>query len=249
MIDATFVTALQGALKQKSELIDTGFGEKVLVVNGNTTESFADPNTAEPVTLELSTLQGVADYVGFGCSNELPVVIHVASPVEVRVVAPCYGDRRQSLVFARSRPNIPVISFGKYMPVEDFLIMVQSAFFMSDERVDLQKLCGSLKAAKQADFEDDGISQTVNVSTGVTRVATVAARLQWNLAPFRTFTEVTQPESGFVLRMKQVEREKDKVSIEAALFEADGGAWRVNAVTQIGEWLREHVAGDVAVLA
>ena len=52
------------------------------------------------------------------------------------------------------------------------------------------------------------------------------------LRPYRTFTEVTQPESEFVFRMKD-----DSMSVYCALFEADGGAWKREAMKNIKEHL------------
>ena len=45
------------------------------------------------------------------------------------------------------------------------------------------------------------------------------------LQPFRTFHEISQPEIAFVFRMKN-----SQSGVSCALFEADGGAWKFNAV-------------------
>jgi len=53
------------------------------------------------------------------------------------------------------------------------------------------------------------------------------------LAPFRTFPEVIQPESKFIFRMQS--------GPQAALFEADGGAWRNEAMGRIKTYLEEQL--------
>lgn len=58
------------------------------------------------------------------------------------------------------------------------------------------------------------------------------------LAPYRTFREVTQPLSPFVLRMKQG-REGGLPTV--ALFEADGGKWKLDAIAFIRDFLREKI--------
>jgi len=55
------------------------------------------------------------------------------------------------------------------------------------------------------------------------------------LAPFRTFREIAQPESKFVFRMQQGPR--------CALFEADGGAWRLEAMKRSKAYLEEELEG------
>ena len=54
------------------------------------------------------------------------------------------------------------------------------------------------------------------------------------LRPYRTFLEVEQPASEFVFRMKQ-----DKYDgITCAIFEADGGAWKVAAMKAIKDYMQ-----------
>lgn len=50
---------------------------------------------------------------------------------------------------------------------------------------------------------------------------------------------MTQPKSDFIFRMKQ-----DKYDgIACAIFEADGGAWKIAATTAIKEYLQFELAG------
>ncbi|OSA97223.1 hypothetical protein B2H85_16310, partial [Clostridium botulinum] len=53
------------------------------------------------------------------------------------------------------------------------------------------------------------------------------------LAPYRTFPEVQQPTSKFIFRMQQ--------GPKAAIFEADGGAWRNQAMQSIKAYLQEEL--------
>ncbi|MNW60692.1 hypothetical protein D3C74_386970 [compost metagenome] len=77
-----------------------------------------------------------------------------------------------------------------------------------------------------------GMTQSVVAKTGVATVEDVKVPNPVLLAPYRTFVEVEQPESSFVFRMKD--------GPSAALFEADGGAWRndviANVLTPSNRW-------------
>lgn len=53
------------------------------------------------------------------------------------------------------------------------------------------------------------------------------------LRPYRTFLEVEQPESEFLLRL----REGGKIG----LFEADGGMWKQQAKKNIAEYFQEEL--------
>ena len=59
------------------------------------------------------------------------------------------------------------------------------------------------------------------------------------LCPFRTFVEVKQPESRFVFRMRQSEGR----GVECAVFEADGGAWKNAAMSNVKEYLKKELEG------
>jgi hypothetical protein len=59
----------------------------------------------------------------------------------------------------------------------------------------------------------------------------VKARL--SLKPIRTFRELDQPASDFIFRVKN--------GGGFALFEADGGAWKIAAINAIAAWLKNRL--------
>ena len=90
-----------------------------------------------------------------------------------------------------------------------------------------------------ADYGDDGVSQKATVKTGLASKSDAIIPSPVTLKPYRTFTEVEQPESQFVFRMKE-----DKYDgVQCALFEADGGAWKLHAMESIQEYLEEQLKG------
>ena len=70
--------------------------------------------------------------------------------------------------------------------------------------------------------DDNGVTQTVQVRKGVSFVENQRVRPIVKLAPYRTFQEVSQPESEFVFRVY------DDRSI--SLTAADGGMWKMEAI-------------------
>ena len=74
---------------------------------------------------------------------------------------------------------------------------------------------------------------------------TESVKPRLTLMPFRTFREVPQPESEFILRLD------DKGRI--GLFEADGGMWKIEAKLNIEHYLNDKLkeeieAGQVVVM-
>ena len=91
-----------------------------------------------------------------------------------------------------------------------------------------------------ADYSDNGVTQTVSVQSGISLAGTKKIPNPVSLAPFRTFVEVEQPESLFILRVTD-----GRSGPELALFEADGGAWRLAAINSIKDWLQEQLPGTI----
>ena len=86
------------------------------------------------------------------------------------------------------------------------------------------------------EVSDDGVTQNVEAKTGAVLKTKATIPNPVRLAPFRTFTEVEQPESAFVLRINQ--------NMQVALFEADGGAWRQEAMKDIQAYLIEALSDE-----
>lgn len=93
--------------------------------------------------------------------------------------------------------------------------------------------------------EDNGITQTVAARQGVSLKSYVSVKPRVKLIPFRTFREVEQPASEFLLRVDS--------DGEIGLFEADGGAWQLEAKDNVASYfesalLPEIEAGRVVVI-
>lgn len=71
---------------------------------------------------------------------------------------------------------------------------------------------------------------TLTMKSGVASLAKATAPNPVTLRPYRTFTEVAQPSSQFVLRINK--------DAELALFEADGGKWKLEAIKNIADYLK-----------
>ena len=71
----------------------------------------------------------------------------------------------------------------------------------------------------------------------MTTATTETVKPRLTLCPFRTFREVVQPESEFILRLD----DKGRVG----LFEADGGRWKMEAKANIAAYFEDALADEV----
>lgn len=198
---------------------------------------------AKPI--EMSTLTSLVDYIRT-TSYEFPrsMIIHVHSPRHVSLYSVLDDDRqRECLVDVRA--ELPEFAFGRFIGHEEFCIGLQSKFLDLDDRALLLQFAGTVEAGTVAQYGDDGVSQRATIKTGISGKADAIVPSPCTLRPFRTFLEVEQPASQFVFRMRG-----DR-SIECALFEADGGAWNMEAMLNVKEYLTEQLLGvpDIIIIS
>ncbi len=62
---------------------------------------------------------------------------------------------------------------------------------------------------------------------------------------YRTFREIQQPKSKFLFRLKQSETNLPTF----AFFEADGGAWKLQAVEDIARYLRTKLPAEAIIVS
>jgi hypothetical protein len=93
---------------------------------------------------------------------------------------------------------------------------------------------------------DDGLTQEVSIKRGVSGALKEHVSLKpiVKLSPYRTFREVEQVESEFLLRARLNKDEAPTV----ALFEADGGAW-INQATENVVLYIQSLVTDIPVIA
>lgn len=192
----------------------------------------------EPVadTLPFGTLRGFADYIlGRGTQESAPATfVRVHSPSQVEFLGPLDKTRRREWLAMASLP-VPGFEFGKWHPHEQAMIGLQTLFQKTPELESLLKVLGTVTADEVRTLLDDGVTQQVTARAGTTLTERVNLPSPVTLQPYRTFREVAQPASQFVLRVK-----RDAAgAILVALFEADGGAWRIEAAANVAGWLNE----------
>ncbi|MFD3261893.1 hypothetical protein ACE3MQ_25155 [Paenibacillus lentus] len=187
-------------------------------------------------TLTVRSLSGLVDYLVNNYDNWGPVLLHVESPTDVKVVSGFNRDYRRDCLI-RAEALLPTIPFERFLDVENFNILLQSCFVPTVDRDSILKIVGNLKEDNVKTTGDDGVSQTVTAKTGITTVADVVLPNPAELKPFRTFIDIPQPACSFVFRMQEGPR--------AGLFEADGGAWKLQAMASIKEYLVENLSEEI----
>lgn len=194
-----------------------------------------------PDTLKLSTLSGLVAMIKHERDTyNTPLFVRITSPTTVDVFSAMRSDCQREQPFT-TNAELPRFSFNDYYSIESMIIALKSRFALTEDRDYLVKLLGNITDTKSVQTKDDGVTQSVTVNAGIQMLGETKVKPIVTLKPYRTFLEVEQPESEFLIRLKDG---------QAALFEADGGEWRNQAMANIGELLREQLKDteDVIVI-
>lgn len=185
----------------------------------------------EPAPIHIHTLTGLLA-ASKTITDWTTCLVHVEDFDHVKIVSNLYGENKQRDTFAVATSYPVTHKFGAHMPVDEFIVYLQSCFVQDETTADIMRIVGNLTQGAEAQFADDGVTQRVTAKAGITRVEVVDLPNPVTLRPFRTFSDIEQPASKFVLRIKA---DKDS-GPRCALFEADGGAWKTTAISSIRDW-------------
>lgn len=196
-------------------------------------------------TLRVNTLTGLIDYIQSNFDGERKLMVHVESPTEVTVFDTLNRDKNRN-VFVKAVALLPEFRYERFYDSESFIINLQAGFVEADDRKIVLQVAGSVTEENVRNTSDDGVTQMVQVRTGIQQKTPAEVPNPVTLRPFRTFVEVEQPSSDFIFRMQQ--------GPKMALFEADGGAWKNQAITNVANFLddslqKEIAAGQVVIIA
>lgn len=195
------------------------------------------PHVDRPTKITVNGLDSISKLV----RNELdmaenrPIYIRVVGPrsVEVFTTLDSYMERDYLYDAVCDAPDFK----GGWQPQEEAIIKLRSAFIPNEGTDYLLDLLSRISKEDSVSSEDNGVSQTVTARQGIGLKHYEPVRGRISLRPYRTFTEVEQPESEFILRLDEEGR--------VGLIEADGGAWKMTAKANIAAYFETTLAEEV----
>lgn len=192
-------------------------------------------------TLELTTLNSLVKLIQEESTDYItPLIVQVSSYDTVDVFAGIQTDDRKRENPYHCKAETIHIQFDQKLDYESMMIALKSKFVQTPELLELVKLLGSITEQSSAQVSDDGFSQNVVVRKGIALKDNKTINPIVKLKPYRTFAEIDQPESEFLLRLSD--------GANVALYEADGGAWKLEARKRIADYLREALDGQEGIL-
>lgn len=186
---------------------------------------------AKVVFSDLSSIVEIVkrEYTRFTC----PLYINIENEKTVFVLTSLDSEKDREIPYAAEAESSK-FRFGSQYDYENFVISIRSLFAQSEDTQNLLELLRKVSNVESVEMEDDGVTQKVTAQQGAMLARDIKVSPIRKLAPFRTFLEVEQPASEFLFRVSKENT--------FALYEADGGAWKIKAKNNIRKFFEEALS-------
>lgn len=116
------------------------------------------------------------------------------------------------------------------LPFEEMQIALRTRFQETPDAIYAMKLLSDITTGGKVTYNDNGIATSVVTRKGIDLQSNEAIRPIVRLKPYRTFQEVEQPESTFLIRVSER---------GISFTEADGGMWKLQARETVKKFLED----------
>ncbi len=198
-----------------------------------------DEKPVIPEAIRVSSLEGFVCWVKQECADDEYAKLFVEA-ADYNYVQ-CRSERggveagkTHLLIDLRGANNTFAEGFRSY---ETAMIELRSKYQHTEDIDYLLKLLGSMTLENSVKSDDNGLNQQVTVRKGIALTENVPVKSIVRLKPYRTFFEIEQPESEFLLRIGD--------GGKVGLFEADGGMWKMTARYSIKAYLQDNLKEEI----
>ena len=145
------------------------------------------------------------------------------------------NNHRQTYYIAKAT-DVPGWESKVQLPFEEAQIALRTRFQDTPDTQYAMRLLTEISTGARITFNDNGVATTVVTKKGIDLQANEAIRPIITLKPYRTFQEVEQPDSMFLIRISER---------GISFIEADGGMWKLRAREIVKKHLEERLAGEI----
>lgn len=225
-------------LKQFAQFLSEMKETKIFDVDGKKFTN--DPNLEEiiphvdrPTVMTVTSLDAICKLVRTEIERNVYPLFVCAEEYNKAVVYSTYRDDYTRDTIYMAKADAPDLSLG-WRSQQEMIIALQSLVIPTESSAELLNMLKSMTDESSITSRDNGVTQEVTVKSGVSLAKTVQVKPRVKLIPFRTFLEVPQPESEYLVRV-------DKGN-QIGLFEADGGIWKLEAKKNIAVYFERELA-------
>lgn len=154
----------------------------------------------------------------------------------------CFTNPKEELRRGRLYPydvraaDVPGWNREMKLGFEEAIMALRTRFQESDDTKYALMLLSDITTGNKVTFNDNGVATSIVTKTGVALQSNIPIRPIVNLRPYRTFQEVDQPESPFLIRINER---------HITFTEADGGMWKLQARRTVAKYLKDRLEQEV----
>ena len=218
-------------------------------IDGHTYSSEAlrrvDPPRYRPTPIDVNGLDSICKLVRNEVKQvDLKVFVQIEAYNRVKVFTTYDSEFERSYLY-RCVADTPKVTVNSFNPYENAVIELRSLYIPNKDTDYLLQLLSSISSESKVVSTDNGVTQSVEAKQGIALSHMVAVKPRVSLKPFRTFIEVDQPESEFLLRISG--------DGKVGLYEADGGVWKLEATRNVAAYFEKELkdlidSGNVVVI-
>lgn len=224
--------------KTTQPLIQT-IGDSTFVITSDGDVGEILPTIFHPDTLPLTSLDALVKLVRTEASEaDTPLYITIPNHMTVR----CFGQYDagtrcfRQVYYEAAATDVPGWESKQELGFEEAQIAMRTRFQETIDIAYLQKLLSEITTGAKVTLNDNGIATSIVTQKGVALQSNESIKPIVSLRPYRTFQEVAQPESPFLIRVNER---------RIAFIEADGGMWKLKARETIKAFLEDKLTQEV----
>lgn len=234
-------------LKEFIEHIQKTTQPQILTVGRSTFAVTADgdanemlPTLFHPDTLSLNSLDALVKLVKTEASEmDTPLYITIPDHMTVRCFGQPSADERyfRQVYYEAHATDVPGWGEKNTLGFEEAQIALRTRFQETQDTLYAMKLLSDITCGAKITYNDNGVATSVVTRKGIDLQANESIRPIVKLRPYRTFQEVEQPESIFLIRISER---------GISFIEADGGMRKLSARETIKKFLEERLQQEVS---
>jgi len=199
------------------------------------------PVIDHPDTLPLNSLDALVKMIKTEAKQYTDDPLYITIPNHTKVQ--CFTQPEPTKRFFRqffyevNATDVPGWDAKAQLGFEEAQIALRTRFQETSDTIYAMKLLSDISCGAKVVYNDNGIATTVTTQKGVALQTNAQIKPLVSLKPYRTFQEVEQPESIFLIRIN------DR---GISFTEADGGMWKLKARETIKAFLEDKLSQEIA---
>ena len=189
--------------------------------------------------IHLSSLDALVKFVKTeAVKNYRTVYITIPDHKTVKCFThPCEDLRmNREYLYTADATDVPGWNEKVSLSFEEALIALRTRFQPATDTEYALRLLSNITTGGKVTYNDNGVATSIVTKKGIDLQGNETIKPIIKLRPYRTFQEVEQPESQFLIRINE----------RAITFlEADGGMWKLEARNTVKKYLEDALKQEV----